>query len=191
MTIHTGENVIDAIAVLVERKSVKRFNLRVKADGAVRLTVPYRGTLAQGAAFLASKWEWVKRARERLKARTGTSQRDWTPAEAARLEALLAQLHSLWAARVGEFGVAWKIRKMKTCWGVCNWEKRLITYSANLAGQPRDVVEYIVCHEFCHFAVHGHGPRFRALMDTRLPDWRERRKRLNYPERNLDGFESI
>ena len=30
--------------------------------------------------------------------------------------------------------------------------KRQITYAENLAGQPRDIVEYIVCHEFCHFA---------------------------------------
>ena len=190
MTIHSGENVLDGIAVLVERKSVKRFNLRIKADGAVRLTVPYRAALTQGAAFLASKWEWVKRTRERLKARPRPPQRDWTPTEVARLQSLLAELHSLWAARTGNPGVAWKIRKMKTRWGVCNWVKRQITYAENLAGQPRDIVEYIVCHEFCHFAVHSHGPRFHALMDKRLPDWRERRKRLNHPERNLDGFES-
>lgn len=187
MTIHSGENVVDGIVVLVERKRVKNICLRVKPDGTVRLSVPYRATLAYGAAFLASKWEWVKRARERLMARLKPQQRDWTPMEVARLQTLLGELHALWAARTGEFGVEWKIRKMKTCWGVCNLTRRRITYSENLAGQPRDIVEYIVCHEFCHFAVHGHGPRFHALMDKRLPDWRERRYRLNHPERQSNG----
>ena len=182
MTIHSGENVLDGITVLVERKSVKNINLRVKPDGLVKMTVPCRATLAQGAAFLASKWEWVRRMRERLKARQKPQQREIPPMEYARLQTLLAELHSFWAAKVGEFGIAWKIRKMKTRWGVCNWVKRQITYSENLVGQPRDVVEYIVCHEFCHFAVHGHGTRFHALMDKRLPDLRERRKRLNHPE---------
>ena len=182
MKIHSGENLIDGVSVLVERKRVKNINIRVKSDGLVKMTVPYRATLAQGAAFLASKWEWVKRTRESLKTRKKPPRREITPMDVAWLQMLLLELHSLWAAKVGEFGVAWKIRKMKTRWGVCNWVKRRITYAENLALHPRDVVEYIVCHEFCHFAVHGHGPRFHALMDKRMPDWRERRKRLNHPE---------
>lgn len=48
-----------------------------------------------------------------------------------------------------------------------------------LAGQGRDEVEYVVVHELTHLAAHDHGPLFRALMDERLPDWRERRERLH------------
>ena len=31
---------------------------------------------------------------------------------------------------------------------------------------------------FTHFAVHGHGPKFYALMDARLPGWQQLRKQL-------------
>ena len=179
MTIHSGENVFDGIVVIVERKRTRNINLRIKPDGMVKMTVPYRATLAQGAAFLSSKWEWVKRVRGRLETRPKLPDREISPMEYARLQALLAELHSLWAAKTGEFGVEWKIRKMKTRWGVCNWVKRRITYAESLALHPKEVVEYIVCHEFCHFAVHGHGPRFHALMDERMPDWRERRKEIS------------
>ena len=47
-----------------------------------------------------------------------------------------------------------------------------------LAGAPRECVEYVVVHELTHLKAHGHGVRFKALMDERLPDWRERRRAL-------------
>ena len=40
-------------------------------------------------------------------------------------------------------------------------------------------VEYVVVHELTHLRVANHGPEFKALMDERMPDWRERRKALN------------
>ena len=96
----------------------------------------------------------------------------------ARLQTLLGELHSLWAVRLGEYGVSWKLRRMKTLWGVCNYAKRRITYAVMLAGAPRECVEYVVVHELTHLKAHGHGVRFKALMDERLPDWRERRRAL-------------
>ena len=71
---------------------------------------------------------------------------------------------------------------MKSRWGVCNWVKRYVTYSKMLAGKPPAEVEYVVVHELTHLKAHGHGPKFKAYMDARLPDWRERRRRLNGKE---------
>ena len=88
----------------------------------------------------------------------------------------------MWAARVGEDGVSWKIRRVKSLWGCCHWRDRYITYNAELAHAPRDLVEYVVAHEYTHFAVHNHGPKFRALMDERLPGWQTLRRRLNRRE---------
>ena len=102
-----------------------------------------------------------------------------TEAELANLRALLAELNAKWAALVGEPDVAWKIRAVKTVWGCCHWRDRYITYNAELARKPRELVEYVVIHEFTHFAVHNHGPDFQRLMDQRLPGWKALRKRLN------------
>ena len=87
-----------------------------------------------------------------------------------------------WAARVGEEGVSWKVRKVRSLWGCCHWRDRYITYNAELARAPRNLVEYVVAHEYTHFAVHNHGPRFYALMDERLPGWQTLRRRLNRRE---------
>ena len=179
MTIHCGENMIDGVPVTVVRRRAKRIIVRVKPGGEVSLTIPFwRATLAEGAAFLASKWEWVLRTREHQLTQPVPTMREFTPMEVAMLQTLIGELHSLWAARLGEFGVSWKLRRMKTRWGVCNYMKRRITYAVMLADKPRECVEYVVVHELTHLKAHGHGPKFKALMDARLPDWRERRRKL-------------
>ena len=71
---------------------------------------------------------------------------------------------------------------MRSLWGCCHWRDRYITYNAELARAPRDLVEYVVAHEYTHFAVHNHGPKFHALMDERLPGWQTLRRQLNRRE---------
>lgn len=39
-------------------------------------------------------------------------------------------------------------------------------------------IEYIVIHEMMHYFEHGHGPKFVVLMGQNLPDWHERKARL-------------
>ena len=177
----SGENLIDGVPVRVVRRRGRRINIRILDDGTVRLMVPHWwATLAQGAEFLAAKWNWVLDARARVLARPPAA----PPIEASDLEVLLlerllTELHALWTARLNEPGVTWKLRRMKTLWGVCHFSKRQITYARQLALKPRELVEYVVVHELTHLKVHNHGPAFKALMDARLPNWRQLRRRLN------------
>ncbi|MBQ3808380.1 MAG: M48 family metallopeptidase [Kiritimatiellae bacterium] len=183
MKLHTGENVIDGIPVVVTRRRARHIRIWIKVDGTVAMTIPHWGaTLAQGAAFLASKWEWACEARKCVLSRPVPAVRAISASEAAQLQSLLAELHALWADRLGEPATTWKTRRMKTRWGVCNYVRRRITYSLMLAGMPRELVEYVVVHELTHLKAHGHGPRFQAFMDARLPGWRTLRKRLNHRE---------
>ena len=75
---------------------------------------------------------------------------------------------------------------MKSAWGSCHWKERTIIYNTELARVERDLVDYVVVHEFSHFAIHDHGPAFQALMDLRLEGWRKRRRALNeFGRRNM------
>ena len=180
MNLTTGDNIINGIPITVVRRRAKRIIIRVKPGGEVVVTVPlWRATLAECAAFLASKWEWVLRTRERALTQPAPVVREPTPEEVAALVSTIGELHSLWSIRLAEANVEWKLRRMKSRWGVCNYVKRRVTYTRMLAGKSRDEIEYVVVHELTHLKVHGHGPKFQSLMDTRLPDWRIRRKRLN------------
>ena len=181
MKLHSGLNVIDGIPVEVERKRVRRINLRIDHDGRVRMSIPiWWSTLAEGAEFLSSKWKWVVASRAQLMAVAPVRREPPTADEIAALRLLLEELHSGWAARLGEAGVTWRIWAMKSLWGSCHFVERRVVYNAELARKPRELVEYVVVHELTHLRAHDHGPAFQALMDERLPGWRAFRARLKH-----------
>ena len=183
LMLHSGHNEVEGVPVEVVRKRIRRINIRVAADGTVCLSVPkWWATLRQGEDFLREKWRWVQKTRAEVLARPAAIRTPVTEAELEALRTLLGELNATWAARVGEEGVSWKVRKVRSLWGCCHWRDRYITYNAELARAPRNLVEYVVAHEYTHFAVHNHGPRFYALMDERLPGWQTLRRRLNRRE---------
>ena len=59
-----------ALTFELERKAVKRFNLRVRRDGTVHLSVPTRTTVAEAEAFLRDHEEWVLEALARMEKRS-------------------------------------------------------------------------------------------------------------------------
>lgn len=53
----------------LERKSVKRLNLRVRHDGTVHLSIPKHATLSEAEAFLRDREDWVLAALSRMEKR--------------------------------------------------------------------------------------------------------------------------
>ncbi|MGN0848031.1 MAG: M48 family metallopeptidase [Kiritimatiellia bacterium] len=181
--LRTGLNSFDGIPVVVARKRIRRINLRVDPEGRICLSIPIGwATMAAGEAFLRANWKWCLTARARVLARPAALRTPPTEERLAALRALLDELHAIWTARLAEPDVTWRLRRMKTLWGSCNWRRRRITYNTDLAHAPRALVEYVVVHELSHLRVHNHGPMFRALMDARLPGWPTLRRRLNKRE---------
>jgi predicted metal-dependent hydrolase len=66
------------------------------------------------------------------------------------------------------------LRDPRSRWGSCSRAGRL-SLSWRLVLAPPQALETVVVHELCHLRVFGHGPRFRALLGSRMPDhvtWR-------------------
>ena len=38
----------------------------------------------------------------------------------------------------------------------------------------------MVLHELIHTAIPNHGPKFKEMMDRYMPDWKERKRILNF-----------
>lgn len=70
------------------------------------------------------------------------------------------------------------VRTMKNRWGSCPGPGRILL-NVRLVQAPPKCIEYVILHELCHLVEASHGPRFEALMDRLLPDWRERQETLN------------
>jgi predicted metal-dependent hydrolase len=84
-----------------------------------------------------------------------------------------------WQETLGVQLEFWGVRRMKTRWGSCNHTTRRIWLNSELAKKSTSCLEYIVVHELVHLLEPRHGQRFVELMDTHLPDWRQRRNTLN------------
>lgn len=95
------------------------------------------------------------------------------------LRRAIPPLLSKWEPIVGCTVSQWGIKRMKTKWGSCNREAARIWLNLELAKKDPPCLEYVVVHEMVHLLERGHGKRFTKLMDSLLPDWRNRRDDLN------------
>ena len=71
-----------------------------------------------------------------------------------------------------------KFRRMHTKWGICRPERKEVTFSYMLGQVSVECIEYVVYHEFCHFLHPNHSKDFYSCLYSFLPDWKERKKRL-------------
>ena len=70
-----------------------------------------------------------------------------------------------------------RIAHMKNRWGSLS-RYATLTLNPELIKAPRECVEYVVIHELCHLFHHNHGPEFRRLLERSLPDWMNRKHKL-------------
>lgn len=75
-----------------------------------------------------------------------------------------------------------KIRSMKSRWGSCQPTKGVITLNAKMIAAPREAIEYVVLHEFAHFIHPNHSKDFYALVESLMPDWKQRKGMLQGAE---------
>lgn len=81
-----------------------------------------------------------------------------------------------------KYGVAppiLRIRNMDTRWGSCLPGKGIITLNKRLLEAPRNCIEYVVMHEFCHFIHPNHSRYFYDFLSMLMPDWKVRKKLLD------------
>ena len=79
-----------------------------------------------------------------------------------------------------------KINSAKSRWGSCS-AKKSINYSWRLIMADDEVIDYVVVHELAHILELNHSNRFWAIVESIIPDYRERKKRLKELQHRLGG----
>jgi len=89
----------------------------------------------------------------------------------------LNELANMWSERLGVEIRRVQVRAMRNKWASCSGNG-ILTLSTDLLELPRNLVDYVVCHELIHLKIPNHGKGFRALMGCYIPDWENRQLRL-------------
>ena len=153
------------IEVGVERKAVRRVNLRVRPDGTAHMSVPWRVGRAEAQAFLDAHAEWLAAAVGRAAAKKdaaapadgraplwgrlvllseGTDVAELYHAEIARaLPAAVARME----AASGLHATGWQLRDMRTRWGSCTPATGRIRVNTRLAAYPPTCLDAIIIYE--------------------------------------------
>jgi predicted metal-dependent hydrolase len=69
------------------------------------------------------------------------------------------------------------VRPMTRRWGSCS-KKGTITLNVDLVKVPLTYIDYVIVHELCHMKIHNHSPAFYRLLTRCMPDWKQRKERL-------------
>lgn len=69
------------------------------------------------------------------------------------------------------------IRSQKSRWGSASKDGNL-NFNCNLLKAPMEIVDYVVVHELCHLRVYNHSRAFWKLVESIVPDFREKRRWL-------------
>ncbi|MCL1816082.1 MAG: M48 family metallopeptidase [Clostridiales bacterium] len=78
-----------------------------------------------------------------------------------------------------------KISSAKTRWGSCSG-KHNINYSWRLIMADQDVIDYIIVHELAHIKEHNHSAAFWSIVQSVMPDYQEKRKKLDLLQEKLN-----
>lgn len=175
--------VVDGVEVRLVRKRIKNLHLRVKPpEGRVEMSAPLRMPTRDIEGFVRQKRSWIEARRAELVDSPQARAAAATPEEVAQwravVEACVPALVEAWEPIMGVRAGKLAYRNMTSRWGSCQPATGRICINVRLALYPPECLEYVVVHELCHLRERGHGPRFKALMDAYLPDWRQRRAKL-------------
>ena len=81
------------------------------------------------------------------------------------MQALCAAYYPLFAASCpGGRMPRIAVRDMNTRWGSCSLRTGTLAFARRLCAMPPPAQEYVVVHEFCHFAHPDHSPAFWAAV---------------------------
>ena len=91
----------ETLSYTLERKAVRRINLRVRRDGSIGVSAPVRVPIAVIERFLSEHTEWIRAARERVTARIGNT---LTLADGDTLP-IMGISHTVWGVKAKKQGV--------------------------------------------------------------------------------------
>jgi len=165
----------------VRHPRARRYLIRVRLDGSVRVTIPRRGSQREATAFYEAQRGWVSAQLERV---ATVRQRLPEDLDEGRQRQLRAQARRELPTRLFELAAPLglpvrkvSVRNQKHRWGSCS-ASGLICLNWRLITMPSWVRDYVIYHELMHLKRMDHSPAFWALVEGVCPRYRDARRWL-------------
>jgi predicted metal-dependent hydrolase len=166
----------------VRHPRARRYVIRVRFDGTVRVTIPRGGSKREARAFVEQQQQWIDRrrqqlARENARPRETISpdvEREWRTRATRELPARLLELAAAHGLRVDRVSV----RNQRWRWGSCSRSGH-ICLNWRLVRMPPLIRDYVMLHELMHLKRMDHSPRFWKLVAQACPEYQIARKWLS------------
>lgn len=163
------------------RSRRKTLALEITRDCRVLVRAPMRTSQKEIDAFVAKHAQWAQKHLELQRQKAAVAPPPPTREEIAALKAqaqtVLPEKVADWSQVMGLSPTGVKITSAQKRYGSCSGRNSLC-FSCFLMQKPDAAIDLVVVHELCHIREKNHGPRFYALLEQYLPDWRERKKLL-------------
>ena len=165
----------------------KHLRLAINSRGCLVASKPWYLSNRAVARFISDQAQWVIEKLE-LSAQTNNYQVE-------RLEYLAhkEQARELVLKKIEKFNSIYQfkfsrvsIRQPKTRWGSCSSRGNL-NFNYKLVFLPEPMVDYIVVHELAHFKKANHSHEFWELVESVMPNYREKKNWLRVNGANLDS----
>jgi predicted metal-dependent hydrolase len=159
--------------VFVRHRWARRYILRVREDGTLRVTLPRWGSKKEAAAFVEKSGAWIAKQLLKHESRPAVVYPDEPELRKRAARELPAQLtaladaHQITVTRIS-------IRNQRSRWGACS-SRGSITLNWRLILVPPFVREYVMIHELMHRRELNHSKRFWKHVAAACPRHRDAR----------------
>lgn len=169
--------------VEIRRSNRRTVSLQIRGDGSVLVRAPQRMSDLEIEQFMKKHENWILKNQMRMSEQQKQAE-DTGHLTEEQIRELADQALQVIPERVRyyapQMGVTYgriTIRNQKTRWGSCS-AKGNLNFNCLLMLMPSEIQDYVVVHELAHRIEMNHSPAFWQLVESILPDYRERRKWL-------------
>ena len=165
----------------IRHPRARRYVIRVRGDGTVRVTIPRGGSKREARAFADEQRRWIDKHRIQVAREIAQPRETIAPdverehRERARRELpvrllQLAQAHHLRVDRIS-------VRNQRWRWGSCSRSGH-ICLNWRLVQMPPAIRDYVMIHELMHLKRMDHSPKFWKLVADACPEYQAARRWL-------------
>ncbi len=183
----------ELFVVSLDKVSRKNVNIRIKPDNIIYVSKPAYISQESLVKYLIDKESWIIKQASRVN-KTHDKRSNYIGEESViifdevyktkdvdGLEKIL--LEYIQSTRAFYDSLLKKqpniqIKRLKGKWGYCVPSKNLLVFNLNLVHYPKEVIDYVILHEYTHLEIPNHSKEFYDFIEKVMPNYKERIKYL-------------